>query len=62
MSSESELQSHYPFLQGRQQAALLRRVGGLAKDAKPGRVIMGKSSGGNRIVEMLVGGQLPRIC
>ena len=40
------------------QAALIGHV----KDNKPGRVVMNTTFGGQRIVDMLVGEQLPRIC
>lgn len=48
------LRSH-PF--GREAAAI-----GEVKDAEAGRVTMRTVFGGNRIVDMLVGDQLPRIC
>ncbi len=35
---------------------------GVATDRHPGRVVMNTLFGGNRIVDMLVGEQLPRIC
>ena len=40
------------------QAALIGHV----KNNKPGRVVMNTTFGGQRIVDMLVGEQLPRIC
>jgi hydrogenase expression/formation protein HypE len=45
----------HPF--GRAAAAI-----GEVKDGEPGRVTMRTVFGGNRIVDMLVGDQLPRIC
>ncbi|HEX3864561.1 MAG TPA: AIR synthase-related protein, partial [Stellaceae bacterium] len=39
-------------------AAIIGRVG----DGEPGRVTMRTGFGGSRIVDMLVGEQLPRIC
>jgi hydrogenase expression/formation protein HypE len=35
---------------------------GRAEDGAPGRVVMRTLFGGQRIVDMLVGEQLPRIC
>jgi hydrogenase expression/formation protein HypE len=35
---------------------------GHATDGRPGRVVMNTVFGGRRIVDMLVGEQLPRIC
>jgi len=35
---------------------------GRATDLRPGRVVMQTVFGGRRIVDMLVGEQLPRIC
>jgi hydrogenase expression/formation protein HypE len=35
---------------------------GRATDAHPGRVVMNTAFGGRRVVDMLVGEQLPRIC
>lgn len=42
---------------GRDAAAI-----GLVTDGRPGRVVMETRFGGERIVDMLVGDQLPRIC
>ena len=38
------------------------RVIGQVNDRNPGRVVMQTVFGGRRIVDMLVGEQLPRIC
>jgi len=40
------------------EAAMIGRV----TDRRPGRVVMETVFGGRRIVDMLVGEQLPRIC
>jgi hydrogenase expression/formation protein HypE len=48
-------------MQGHPLGALARAIG-IVGDDDPGRVVMRTTFGGTRIVDMLVGEQLPRIC
>jgi len=44
------------------EACAIGRIGPIAEGGEPGRVTMRTTLGGRRIVDMLVGEQLPRIC
>lgn len=59
---ENESDAALDAMRNHQYGTEAMKIGNVQHDGRPGRVVMNTTFGGKRIVDMLIGEQLPRIC